>query len=138
MKNDNRDEEIVRDIMELKREVDRISKLVPLYSILNPEVVVDLTSNQNNFALPNVDLIRPNPTANRTINGFANGVNGRLLFVYNQSASFTISFTHQSASATLGNRIVTPTSGTIVLGTRKTALFMYEYSLAWLMFFPAA
>lgn len=137
MPNDKMFEDMTRDVLWLKQEVDRLSKLVPLYEIMNPEGLVDLTADQNNFALPNTDVIRPNPTANRIITGFANGVNGRKLYVYNQSASFTVSFPHQSASSISANRIVTPTSGTIILGTRKTALFMYE-GTAWLMFFPAA
>lgn len=126
MSNDRIIEELARDILALKQEVERISKLTPLYEIKNNKLYADLTADQNNFALDNYDFIKLNPTANRTIHGITNGTMGRMLFLRNLSNSFTISFTHQNAAATVGNRIVTGSSGTIVLGVRQTAIFLYD------------
>ncbi len=137
MSNEKILEDMTRDILEMKREIERLSKLSPLYEIISREGSVDLTADANNFALPNVDFIYPNPTTNRIIHGFIGGVTGRKLYVYNRSNSFTLSFPHASASADVGNKLITPTSGTIVLATRRTALFVYGESVWW-MLFPAA
>lgn len=117
---------LVRDVMALKKETERLAKVSPLYQVLNQAPnFQNVTGTENNLALGNYDMITLNPTANRTINGITGGVMGRFLLIRNVSASFTLSFTHANASATDVNRIITVTGGTIVIGARQTAIFEY-------------
>lgn len=135
---------LTREVMALREEVERISKLTPLYDMKNVDGYANLTADQNNYALGTFDFIKLNPTANRTINGMTNGYKGRTLYLKNVSNSFTISFTNQNASAILENRITTPTVATVVLAVRQTAVFVYDsdpYYIGtnlWVMIFPTA
>lgn len=119
-------EDLTRDVLFLKQEVDRLSKLTSLYEVLNHRLNENLTANHNNYALEDYDFILFTPTANRTIHGLTNGVSGRFLIIRNASDTFTITFTHLNAAATTGNKIATGTGGSIILGTRKTAIFTYS------------
>lgn len=145
MSNEKVLEELTRTVMNLQHEVERLSKLSPLYEVVNQQLLENLTADQTNYALENRDMIFLNPTANRTIRGMTGGVKGRMLFLANRTqAAFTITFTHQDAAATLGNRIGTPTAGSIILGVRQTAIFTYVSDPAftgtnlWLLLIPGA
>lgn len=118
-------QQLVRDVEKLKTELLRIETTRQQFTVLNQTVYRDVTGTENNLAVGDYDFITLNPTANRTINGMTGGVRGRLLWVRNVSASFTLTFTHLNASATSTNQILTASGASVVLGTRQTAIFEY-------------
>lgn len=137
--------DMTREIEFLKTEVKRLASLTPLFAVKNQNLVEDVTANQNNYTLGNYDMIFLNPTANRTIRGITGGVKGRLLFIRNTSQTgSTLTFTHQDAAATAGNKITTASLGSIVLGVRQTAIFTYVSDASftgttlWLLLIPGA
>jgi hypothetical protein len=46
-------EDMARDILFLKAEIDRLSKLTPLYEVKNTAPIEALTADQNNYPLGN-------------------------------------------------------------------------------------
>lgn len=143
MSNNKIVEDLARDMLFLKQEVERLSRLTPLYEVLNQSPVENVTTDHNNYTLGNYDMIFLTPTANRTIRGITGGVKGRLLFLRNTSAAFTLTFPHLDAAATTGNKIVTATAGSIVLANRQTAIFSYVSDSGlggnfWLLLIPGA
>lgn len=60
-----------------------------------------------------------------TINSFAGGWDGRLLFVTNEHASLDVTLDHQTGG-TAANRIVTVDAASLVLGPSETALLRYD------------
>lgn len=138
-------EELVKRMNVLDNRVAEIAVDRKQFEIRNLSPLYSLASNSNNFPVTDFDTLFILPTANYTINGLTNGFSGRLLFIFNASPSFTISFTYQNASAVAANRIVTPTLGTITLPTRQMAMFQYTDNTnvvsggsRWIMFLPTS
>lgn len=61
------------------------------------------------------------------IDGLANGFDGKRVVVYNGSTA-TVTIKHQNTNAAAGDRIITPSSGDLVLTSNKSAEFIYEAS----------
>lgn len=137
--------DLTRDVLELRNEVERLSRLVPLYDVKNVSLFAQLTADVNNYPLGDYDFIKLEPTANWTIYGFTNGTKGRTLWLKNASTTFNISFAHNSV-ADVGNRIGTGNAGTIVLPPLKSAVFIYDSDPLifgtgvniWFLVFPGA
>lgn len=138
-------EDITRRLTWMEREIRRLSAEKQQFEILNHDQNESIVADQNNYALGDYDFLLLEPTANRNIHGITNGEAGRHLHIFNTSASFTLTFTHQNAAATAANRIATATSGSIVLGTRKWAHLVYidaagavTGNTRWLLLYPQA
>jgi len=117
-------EDIVRKINSLEHEFLAYRSEKIKYDILNLSASISLSSDQNAWDIEDRDVIFAAPSAPRTINGIANGKPGRVLYVRAGGTS-TITFTHQNASASTTNRIITPTSASITIGNNHWALFIY-------------
>lgn len=134
----------IKEIARIRQELERLQSIKPQFTILTPAELENITSDQANYALGNYDIIFLVPTAARIIHGITNGFKGRFLIIQN-SGSFNLSFTHQSGTATLGNRILTGSGATVVIATRQSAIFSYYQAGAagsttgnWVMHTPAA
>ena len=134
--------QIIKRLDALETEQRRLASLEPLFPIWNLAEQEALTADQTNYALRDYGIIQLVPTANRIIRGITNGYRGRILFLRNDNASFTITLNNQDAAAVAENRIVTPSNANVVLGTRQTAIFFYRVASTttsrWMLEYPIA
>jgi len=126
------DEEIIRRLSALEKEVQRLENTRNLYDILNVNQPAQLTADQNDYVIGDYDLLLMSADAPRTITGFAGGVDGRVLCIL--ATDHTISIEHDSVSSAAGNRIVTPTGATVDVASPSSAQFVYYLSYWILMF----
>ena len=92
---------------------------------LNGEQTSTLTGAQNDFALNSgVAILRWNGASTATITGFTGGVNGRLLYVVNESAVL-LTLSHQTTSAA-ANQIVGVGSASLNIGVGGSVLLRYD------------
>jgi len=133
------DQDYIKKIEELKTQVERLSSIRPQYTILNLSPVISLTADQTNYDLGSYDVIHLAPTAARIIRGITNGVDGRILWIRNES-NFNLSLTHADVLATDINRFVNPSGATITLAPLRSAVLIYMTVSAgrWRTIFPAA
>lgn len=122
-------EEVIRRLLKLEATVQRLQVEKKKFEILNSTRIFP-ASDQNNWDIPDVDnLVVEATVAAVAINGIANGVNGRVLFVQNTLAGTTLTFTHNNAAASAGNKILTPTAGSIVVAAGSSMLAVYTYQV---------
>lgn len=120
--------ELVRKMEFLEVEQKRLASLRPLYEILNHKLL-SISTTQNAWDIPNTDYLICVPTANLSINGIANGVPGRKLFIANVgfvAGSFTITLTHENAGATATDRISIKGGVSAGLTSGGAALLIYS------------
>lgn len=136
-------EDMVLRVSRLEKELRRFQVEKKKYEIFNVSARDDLAVDQSDYALGDYDFVFIYPTANITIHGITNGIEGRHLYIRNVSGTNTIAFPHQSGTATAANRIATVSIGTITLGVRQTAHFIYVNnanivtgSTRWLLLHP--
>lgn len=126
--NDEITQEMVRRITTLEEEQKRLASLRPLYEVLNHKLVT-FSGTENNWDIPEVDYLIVIPTAAITINGIANGVAGRRLYIANAgfvAGSFTMTFNHENAGATATNRINNLTGVAATLAIGQMAMLIYS------------
>lgn len=109
--------------------------------IASPESVMhidgDLSLTVSDVALPSdtAALSIGSRTSNRltgsggTIRGITDGINGKLLSLFNGTSSDVI-FTNEDGSATAEDRIVTPGSSDVTLPTNGLALLQYQPAIS--------
>lgn len=87
---------------------------------------------QNNFnpGIIGTTVLRAANATDLTITGFLAGIDGQRLTVIADGVGL-VNFAYSSGSSTAGNRIITPSAGTIsIAGGSGSAEFVYEASLA--------
>lgn len=84
-----------------------------------------ITSNQNDYAIGSGSSFLLNTDASRNITGITGGVNGKFLYVIN-NGSFNIVFTHQDASSTAANRIISSTAGNLTIAPNGSITLKYD------------
>lgn len=94
---------MMREITDQRTLLRKISSNVPLFDLSSQNTPAQITSNQNNYAIGDYDVLRISSNAARTVTGLAEGLRGRFLFLFNVGA-FTITLSHQSASSLAANR----------------------------------
>ena len=84
--------------------------------------------DNNNVATGTVTVQRFTPTsAGSTVTGFAGGRDGRLIIAVNvQASAVDITLSHQNASSTNTNRIITPNQTDFVLTRGESCLLYYD------------
>jgi len=127
------DEEIIRRLSALEKEVQRLENTRHLFEILNVNQPATLTADQNDYVIGDYDLLIMEADAPRTITGFAGGVDGRVLYIIVGGGN-TISIEHDSVSSVAGNRIITMTGATVDIPDLSSAQFVYFLSYWILMF----
>lgn len=94
-------------------------------SMISKETTATVSSNQNNYNPTNYGVLRLNATANITITGFAGGVKGRFLRVFNVGTG-EITIAHQNTGSLPQNRVVTPTGFGSVISPNEEFLLYYD------------
>lgn len=84
-----------------------------------------ITSNQNDYAIGSGSSFLLNTDASRNITGITGGVNGKFLYIIN-NGSFNIVFTHQDASSTAANRIISSTAGNLTIAPNGSITLKYD------------
>lgn len=84
-----------------------------------------ITANQNDYSLTGADIYRISSDAARTITGIVAGSSGALILLVNVG-SFNITLSHQSASSTAANRIITLWTGDMVLAASAAVSLFYD------------
>jgi hypothetical protein len=85
-----------------------------------------VNGNNNNFATTDNCFCRvTGPTAVFAFTGFAQPLNGKILYVLNASG-FTMTIAHQSASSTAANRIITGTAADIAFADQRLVMLIYS------------
>jgi len=116
---------LVKDVNEIKSALRRTVANLPLFDIANENTPASLSTDQNDYAPGNYDVLRINATANISITGFANGKKGRFLEIINVGTG-RISYPDESASSIAINRISTPYDQTVVQLTNARIRFYYD------------
>jgi hypothetical protein len=83
-----------------------------------------ITSNQNDYALPTADIVRLSSDATRTITGFAADP-GAVVTLYNVG-SFDIRIDHEDTASTAANRVTSATGADIVLSPNDSITLVYD------------
>lgn len=122
--------EIMKKIETLEREVRRLSTLAPLFTVLNENSPAQITATQNNYAPGDYDVLLITTDAARTMTGISGGVKGRVLHIFNVGtvAGRTLILPHNSASSSVGNRILTATAASVTLDVLDSVTLYYDDS----------
>lgn len=126
-------ENILRQMAEMQSEITRLQAQLPLFTILNVNEPAQITADQNNYDPGDYDLIHLNSDASRTITGFTGGVEGRKLIAVNVGSN-DIVLANNSASSSVGNRILNRVAGNYTMSTRFGVLMIYR-STVWRIVF---
>lgn len=133
-------ERMVMEIEALKRDVKNLMLKKDRYEALST-ARAQPSGNLDNWDIPDVDSIQVEATvAAITINGIANGHDGRKLYIQNTQGGTTLSFAHNSGSASAGNKIYTTDGLTLALSVRRSVVLIYTYQIGvagygWRVFF---
>ncbi len=88
--------------------------------------VVAASGTNNNLGSGTFSYIKiSGPTADFTITGLNNGVNGRVLIIYN-AVAFNMTIANDNASSTASNRILTLTGGDVTTTGVGTVILIYD------------
>jgi hypothetical protein len=94
---------------------------------VTPETV---TADQNNYSLPQNQIIRITTDASRTFTGFAGARDGIVVFA--NVGGFDAVIANDSASSAAPNRVLCHTGANITLGPKESALLFYDFvTLKW-------
>lgn len=89
-----------------------------------------VTADQNNYSLPEGELVRLTTDAARTFTGFAGARPGR--FVIANVGSFDVVIANNSASSNAENRVLCHTGANITLNPGESTEIIYDFeSLRW-------
>lgn len=88
-------------------------------------VNISSTGSINNITTSNIGAYRFTSASGTTITGFANGSNGKLLYIHNASVS-SINIANASASSLEGNRILTGNSKDLTLKPETSIALQYD------------
>ncbi len=90
-----------------------------------------LTANVNDYDVGVRSVIRVSSDASRNITGFVGIRDSRMIIVINVG-SFDVVITHEDASSSANNRVITKTAGSITLTPRLSMILIYDAtSLRW-------
>lgn len=84
-----------------------------------------ITSDQNNYDPDEQSFLRLSTDASRTITGFADGADGRHLYIANVGSNDLV-LANQSASSSAANRIITSTGANITIAADDSAILIYD------------
>jgi len=122
-------EEIVKRISALEEQVRKLQTQKKKFEVVNSTRIYP-TGTENNWDIPDVDnLVVEATVAAITVNGIANGVNGRILYIQNAKGGVTLTFTHNNAAASAGNKILTQTAASVALTAGRSLLAIYTYQV---------
>ncbi len=90
-----------------------------------------LTANVNDYDVGPRSVVRVSSDASRNITGFVGIRDSRMIIVINVG-SFDVVITHEDASSSANNRVITKTAGSITLTPRLSMILIYDAtSLRW-------
>lgn len=95
------------------------------YPVLYENTPDQLTADQNNFDTGSFGALRVSTNASRTITGFNGGAAGRLLTIFNVGANNLV-ISHQSASSSAENRVISANAANITLGANDSLTLCYD------------
>lgn len=119
-------EELVRRIAGIEREVQRISLLRPLFEVGNV-FETTLNASQNDYDVSNYDVLLLQTSVSLNITGFSGGVRGRFLTVVKEGVN-TLTLVHNSGLSNPANVIFSPSGANIALALIGAARLFYTGS----------
>jgi hypothetical protein len=84
-----------------------------------------LSTNQNDYSIGTVSILRLSSDAVRTITGINNGVQGRFVYIMNVGSN-AIVFSNQNSSSQAANRIITGTGADLTINADQSIVFWYD------------
>lgn len=87
---------------------------------------INLTADVDNLNIGSDVQKRITGTSVWSITGIAGGRDGRMLFLTNVDTVDRFGLRHEDSSSSAGNRIITPTGGTILVEIRESAILVYD------------
>ena len=84
------------------------------------------TGTQDNIVITGLSVFGWNGGAASTIDGYAGGAEGRVLFIYNMTTAYNLTLANEAGGSTAANRIRTPDQGAFVIGPRHSAMLIYD------------
>lgn len=130
---DKRDDELflrlVKEINEIKSSLRRTVATLPLFDIANENTPATLKASQNDYAIGNYDVLRISSSLAVSITGFAGGVKGRYLRLFNVG-SYAITLSYNSGSSVSANRIYTSTGSSVSIGANGWATLYYDSTIS--------
>lgn len=109
----------------------RIQASLALDGTLTPAA---LAANANNIATLGASVLLQDTTGNFNASGFADGYDGKLLYVQNISnvagGTNVISITHEDAASTASNRVRCPNNATVAVRNNGAALLRYRGAIS--------
>jgi len=84
-----------------------------------------ITSDQNNYALPSATVARLSTDASRTITGFVAGDTGQIAYIINVGSNDLV-LANESGSSSAANRILTGLGANITLSQNHTVTILYD------------
>lgn len=103
------------------------NEIVPAFTGTQQTAVAVATGANNNLAIAGSSWIQlAGAVGAYSVTGFAAGYNGQMLHVVANTSAVSLTFAHNSASSSAGNKIIIPAGGDLVLGVGyHTATFRY-------------
>lgn len=100
--------------------------------ILKTSSVSVVAADNNDLNVGDGVLILPiSPGAGTVLNGFAGGVDGRLLIVFRASASGATQITHESTGSVAANRIALATNTSATLNNARDCVVLCYHTSRW-------
>ncbi|MFI5250789.1 MAG: hypothetical protein ACHQQQ_00030 [Bacteroidota bacterium] len=84
-----------------------------------------IASNQNDYAIGTVSILRLNTDISRTISGFNNGFPGRFLYIINTGSNNLI-LSNQNTASQAQNRIISGNGSDITLASDQSIILWYD------------
>lgn len=136
-------EDIVNRLTLMEKRIAYMAVEKKQYEVLNKSSQIILPASTAELDPGNYDFLSLSPLGSYSIHGITGGVDGRLLWIKKLSSPFTLSFTHNNAAASAGNKIYTPSSATVTLTTSGFAILIYDTTIIaptsrWLLLYPLA
>ncbi len=124
------EEQLWREIQALQKRLDFLSSRDNANALTGlrffEKTVNAVNGANNNVAIANASFIRlAGPTATFSITGFDSGIEGKLLFLFNDTVQ-NLTLANQNVGSTAANRIVTHTGADVVLVGRCAAVLEYD------------
>lgn len=123
---------LLKDVSDIRAALRRVTVNLPLFDIANENTPDALTADQNNYVIGNYDILRLSSTEEVTITGFAGGMKGRFIKIFNVGA-YALTLAHQSALSDAAYRFLfAPGIDTIIPAGSSTLLYYDATQSRWI------
>ena len=122
-------EEIARRVGKAERSLRNMGGDVPPFDLDSEAVMALITASQNDYELPNTDVVYVSSNLACNITGFSGGRKGRHIEIWN-SGGYVFTILHQSSLSVPYNRILSYTGASLTLSPNMRIVLYYDITIA--------